>query len=155
MNGSFPDFISPKKRFRKPNIKIEDLMKLPTATIVGFIIAVASKFLGAEPGELHSFWDGVMQVWPLLVGAFADVGSFLTTLKSARPDKGVFRTKTFWLQLLSGVMVIIGAFGIDVSGAQPIVMKVMGSWDAVWALIGSALVILGRIRLKFLSKQAS
>jgi len=138
-----------RRRVDKPNLQVSDIMKLPLPSIVGIVIAVLAKFLGAETGEVRGVWDGVLEMWPIWVGVFADVGSFLTTVKSSTFDKAFWKQKTFWLQFVSGLTVIIGAFGIDVSGAQPIVDKVLANSEAVMALVGSALVLFGRFRLRF------
>jgi hypothetical protein len=148
---SFPESDHLRRRRQRNPHKIEakDIMKLPLPTIIGIIIAVLAKFIGAETDQVQSTWEGIMQLWPIWTGLLADVGSFWTTLKSSKLDKTVWRQKTFWLQILSGVTVIIGAFGIDLSGAQPLVEKVMANSEAVMALFGSLLVIIGRVRLKF------
>lgn len=145
---SFPSFPGKRRKHDKPNIHINDIMKLPLPTIIGIIITVLSKFMGAETGELQSTWDGIVHLWPIWTGLIADAGSFWTTIKSSKFNKTIWKQKTFWLQIVSGVTVIIGAFGIDLSGAQPIVEKVMANGEAVAALFGSVLVIIGRLKLR-------
>lgn len=146
----FPSFPGRKmNRVDTPNVTASDIMKLPLPTIIGIVITVLAKFLGAETGEVRGVWDGVLELWPIWTGILADAGSFWTTVRSSTFDKAFWKQKTFWLQLVSGVTVIIGAFGIDVSGAQPLVDKVLANGEAVMALVGSALVVFGRFRLKF------
>lgn len=143
-----PDHLRRRRQRNPHKIEAKDIMKLPLPTIVGIIITVLAKFLGSHPGEVQSVWDGFIQLWPVFVGLGADAGSLLTTIKSSKVDKSFWRQKTFWLQFTSGLMVMIGAFGIDLSGAQPLVAKVIDSSEAVVALIGSVLVIIGRFRLR-------
>lgn len=117
-------------------------------TLIGIGIALGSKLVGVNGGEVHSVIDAVKELWPVAVGILADLATLWARVKAVDFDKGLLKTKTFWLQLLSALCVAAGAFGWDLRALEGIVTRCLDSVPAVVALFGSVVAIVGRMKAK-------
>lgn len=117
-------------------------------TLIGIGIALGSKLVGVESGEVHSVMDAVKELWPVAVGILADLATLWARVRAVDFDKGVFKTKVFWFQMLSALSVAAGAFGVDLTALEGIVTRCLDSVPAVVALFGSVVAIIGRVKAK-------
>jgi hypothetical protein len=117
-----------------------------SVTLIGVFVSLVSKALGIQihSGEVSSVLDNLQILWPVLIGILADLGSFWTRFKTTKFDAPLWKTKTFWLQVLSGSMTLGAAFGFNLEFLQDIFDQGLSAWPAVTALIGTLTAIFGR-----------
>jgi hypothetical protein len=118
---------------------------LASKTIVGILVALGAKISGIGSDDLNDVVFNATAVWPIIVGLIADIGAMIARLREKDFDRTIFKRKDFWLQVVSGVMTIVAAFGYDLSALHGIIDKGMEVAPAIAALLGGILGIYGTL----------
>lgn len=118
---------------------------LASKTVVGILIALGAKITGIGSDDLNGVVFNATAAWPIIVGLIADIGAMLARLREKDFDRTIFKRKDFYLQVVSGVMTIVAAFGYDLSALTGIIDKGMEVAPAIAALLGGLLGIYGTL----------
>lgn len=136
--------------FRRIKTQQPAVMKglFTSTTIIGVLVALFSKVIGIEVshGEAADIFAQGKALWPVLVGIGADLAAAWYRLKATNFQTPAWQSRTFWAGVISGVMSLTSAFGLDLTGLQAILDQGLAAWPAISAFIGSVMIIVGRSR---------
>ena len=117
-------------------------------TVIGAGLAILAKAYGLKTGDVNSAYDLVLVLWPILLGIIADITSIISRLHQWDFDSSVFSRASFWAAITSGVCTVVAAFGVDVTGVDTVLHKILDNWPAITALAASIFSMIGSIKAK-------
>lgn len=121
----------PQNQHAKP-IVMKNL--LASRTVLFALLAIVAKFIGVSESDIRHLADQVIDLWPVAVAMLADMGAIVARL---RQTKFHLPTRAVWLTMLSALISVAGAFGLDLSGLNDIGHRVLAQWPAVIAVVAS------------------
>lgn len=121
---------------------------LASLTMIGLLISVFAKVFGiaVSEHEQQTIMDAVQMLWPILAGMAADFAAAWHRVRAKSFDRQAFESPTFWFTVLSGILTIIAAFGLDVTGFQSLLEKSITAVPAIVALAGVLIALVGRAK---------
>jgi len=121
---------------------------LQSSVIWGAGIAIISRLVGISMvgGEAQELADNLTSTLPLLAGLGADAAAAVERVRATQFDVHWYRSKVFWAAILSGLMGVLQAAGVDWQGLEEVPDRVAGAVTAVGGLVGAVVMLIGRAR---------
>lgn len=115
-------------------------------TLVCYALSLWSPAVDRQ--EMRGLIDTGLALWPQLLGIATALGAAWHRLQAWNFDKSVFRSKTFWAGIVSACIALMNAFQMPTEGLQSVADQAFALITEGGPLIGSALIVIGRIRAK-------
>lgn len=115
-------------------------------TLVSYALTFLSPALDRQ--EMQGVIDGVLQLWPELLGITTALGAAVHRLQAWNFDKTMLRSKTFWAGVVGAAIALMNAFQMPTEGLQDLADHIFAALAKAGPLIGSILIIIGRVRAK-------
>lgn len=119
-----------------------------SATLIGAIIALLSRFLNAEmsANEGAGLVHESTALWPVLVGIFADLKVALSRIQATQFNVTFYKSQVFWAGLVAAAMSVMQLLGVDWTGLEDLPNKIAAAIGGIGAIVGSIMVFVGRAR---------
>lgn len=142
------DILQTWDRLKRPPSKTPMKSLFSSLTIQGALVALLARLFGfsLSSGETSTLLDQTQQLWPVLLGLLADARAITSRIKATRFDVPAWKSPTFWAAILSGLMTLASAFGLDLSGLQTLIEKGAAAWPQIAGLAGTVMMLYGRFR---------
>lgn len=134
-------------QFRRDNPAPPIIMKniLFSRTVIFSLLALLAKLSGLDEDATRTLAERLFDLWPVALAMGADAGSIIARVRQTQFSRP---TSAVWLTLLSAVISLASAFGLDLSGLQDLTHRVMEQLPALSAVAASALALWGQLKAK-------
>lgn len=126
---------------------------LRSTTIQGALVTVCTLLLSLlgiklDADETRGIVDGLREAWPQMLAIGTALAAAWQRVKTWDFDKSLFRSRTFYLGIVSALLSGLSAAGVPTEGVQGIAEQIVSLLASLGPIFGSIMIVVGRVRAK-------